>query len=227
MRRHLSTVFVSVLTTALVAMGAVALGDHQFPDVDPTSAFHDDIDDFVNAGCASGFPDGSFRPQDPVKRQQMARFFAACGGRVDYDDRDTPFTVLTTAHQVLASVSIDAGALVGGGFVLVTASVRVTAAIDEDTEGPCRLLFQLVEQGAQGGFEFMTLVISKADSGPSQDLSGTMIGLVEVAAGETATVELQGRKDTIPSCPGQINADGPMAALYVPFAGDGSGGGEA
>jgi hypothetical protein len=52
-----------------------------FSDVPATNPFYTQIEWMVAEEIASGFPGGIFKPQDPVKRQQMANFvfnFATC-----------------------------------------------------------------------------------------------------------------------------------------------------
>lgn len=54
-----------------------------FTDYPVGSTFYAQVEWMADENIASGFPDGTFRPQDPVKRQQMANFmynFAAGPG---------------------------------------------------------------------------------------------------------------------------------------------------
>jgi hypothetical protein len=48
--------------------------DPTFPDVPLTHPFWDEVEWARGYGIASGFPDGTFRPGDPVSRQSMAAF---------------------------------------------------------------------------------------------------------------------------------------------------------
>jgi hypothetical protein len=52
----------------------VAPSSPTFGDVPPSNPFYLPVEWMVAEGVASGFPNGTFRPQDPVKRQQMANF---------------------------------------------------------------------------------------------------------------------------------------------------------
>src|SRR5690606_25762688 len=45
-----------------------------FPDVPTTSSFCADIEWLVAEGIAGGYPDGTFKPTNPVSRQAMAAF---------------------------------------------------------------------------------------------------------------------------------------------------------
>jgi hypothetical protein len=51
-------------------------GDQTFPDVPSTYVHAEAIAALASAGITAGFPDGDFRPNSPVKRDQMARFLA-------------------------------------------------------------------------------------------------------------------------------------------------------
>jgi len=54
---------------------------HDFPDVPETSPHHDDISWLVDQGITSGFGDGTFKPKNPVARQQMATFLRRYNAR--------------------------------------------------------------------------------------------------------------------------------------------------
>src|SRR5262245_285866 len=62
------------------AWGSSALASHQFGDVPTSSAFHDDVGWLAAHGIASGFPDGTFHPNDPVNRQQASRWLRNLSG---------------------------------------------------------------------------------------------------------------------------------------------------
>ena len=61
-----------VAGTGFFAVQAVA---EQFTDVPAGNAFAGDIDWLTDHGIASGFPNGTFDPTAPIKRQQAARWF--------------------------------------------------------------------------------------------------------------------------------------------------------
>ena len=219
--RHIIVIasVVAALVAAVVGVGATAWANHQFPDVPTSSPFHDDIEDFVNAGCATGFPDDTFRPQDNVKRQQMARFFAACGGQVDYDDVETPIALSNVlAGTNLETVEIDAGALGGtGGFVLAIASVEARSTNLAD-EVDCPVEFTLFDPD-----EVNTTVDEKAHvnivgTPLSTDTAyGSLIDILPASPGETQRWTVKART-TIDCSPSTITGDVALTAIYVPFA---------
>jgi hypothetical protein len=71
----------TVMAVLAAGIGGVAYASDTFPDV-PNGGFHDQIDAIVNAGCATGFNDGTFRPTDGTKRGQFAFWMNNCGSRI-------------------------------------------------------------------------------------------------------------------------------------------------
>lgn len=70
----------------LLGMAAIVVGvgvasslttvwaSHDFPDVPDSNPHHEDISWLVANGITTGFDDGTFKPTNPVARQQMASF---------------------------------------------------------------------------------------------------------------------------------------------------------
>ncbi|MHB8870219.1 MAG: S-layer homology domain-containing protein [Thermoleophilia bacterium] len=71
--------FMVVAATLLIA--ASAFGASGFTDVPSTHAFYPDITRLADLEIVGGFPDGSFRPDDPVTRQQFAKIIVLATGR--------------------------------------------------------------------------------------------------------------------------------------------------
>ena len=63
--RHLVGV---ALVTALFMGPISAFASHQFPDVPDSNLFHDQIDWMSDTGITTGFPDGTFKPNNNVTR---------------------------------------------------------------------------------------------------------------------------------------------------------------
>ena len=55
--------------------------DQTFVDYPPSSTYYEQVEWMADEEIASGFPDGTFRPQEPVKRQQMANFLYNLAGQ--------------------------------------------------------------------------------------------------------------------------------------------------
>ena len=72
-RRLSRRVAVGLLGLALLVPG-VAIASHQFPDVPDSYIFHNSVDWAADYGIATGYGDGTYRPNDPVSRGQMTAF---------------------------------------------------------------------------------------------------------------------------------------------------------
>jgi S-layer homology domain len=138
------------LGVALVALAAAVLGglvsqavaSPPFSDIG-TSPFEEEIINIANAGIATGFPDGTFRPRDPVNRQQFAAWMNRGGGRVSTDAFGIGPFAGTDPAVVFTGGEISAGAAGGvGGFVMVTANVAVVTS--NPANCPCRIDIDLV-----------------------------------------------------------------------------------
>jgi S-layer homology domain len=220
-------VVVSLVTSVVVGAGTLALANHQWPDVATASPFHADIESFSDAGCATGFPDGTFRPTEEVNRQQAARFFRACGTRLQSEDDDDLTTVPSGLEGItLNSEPITAGAQGdGGGFVLGLATITLSTADDDSADFPCVLATSLTSPtaGHTGPDNLETSAASfRSASSATQATTVSMTEVWEVAAGETITVRTNVAKF---GCDAAVSAESDLVLLYVPFDGQGAGGG--
>jgi hypothetical protein len=66
-------VVVTAMVVGMVA-GGTAVASHSFPDVPDSHPFHSEISWLVAAGVTEGYPDGTYRPSQPVTRGSMAAF---------------------------------------------------------------------------------------------------------------------------------------------------------
>jgi hypothetical protein len=77
-------------------------------------AFEAEIDAITDAGCASGFSDGSFQPREVTKRGQFAYWLNNCGGRIAYASQTNTLTGGSGTVVVLTD-SITTGGATGSG----------------------------------------------------------------------------------------------------------------
>ena len=96
------------------ATTSVVWASHQFSDVPNTNPFHGDITWAADNGIASGFPDGTFRPNDPVSRQGSVAFLHRYSNALTVVHHGGAFT---SAFEATKTVQCPAGkrALAGGG----------------------------------------------------------------------------------------------------------------
>lgn len=202
-----------VAISALTATATTAVANHQFNDVPQSSFFHEEIAAIFDAGCASGFGDGSFRPGDPTTRGQFTFWLNNCGGRVAFGSAGVK--VLTgNTESTLAEADITSGALpTGGGFVIAIATVATPAA---NCGTGCVIEFRL----RRGNSIIETVEVKADDANPA---SGAMQAVFPVNGGSDTTVKIGAAGNLGVNT---VNAEASLTLLYVPFAGDGTGGGQ-
>jgi len=81
-RRFVILASIAILTITVLAVFLVptALASHIFPDVPDSHWAHDYISWLFNNGITSGFPDGTYRPDNNVTRAEMAVFLQQVAG---------------------------------------------------------------------------------------------------------------------------------------------------
>jgi hypothetical protein len=209
---------VAVTTALALAVTGLAIGwigpagaNHQFPDVATGSAFHDAISDFVDAGCATGFPNGTYHPTDPVNRQQIARMFSACGGRVDF--ANDPNNALTTAAVDLAPLTVTGQALGSGQHVvLAIADIEVRAS---GAGLPCEVIVNMLIDGAATGPTAALNVIDTSDAVDEE--SASLLFFVPIAAGQEVDLALSSAVSAGPVCGAAVTGNARLAAVQLPF----------
>jgi len=90
--KHIKRIICMVLTMVILAaiIPAPAVGAAEFSDLAATHWAHTEIVNLAQQGVISGFPDGTYRPDDPVTREQFARLVATLLG--EPVDREAIFT---------------------------------------------------------------------------------------------------------------------------------------
>jgi S-layer homology domain len=205
----------------LISVGGVALGQEGsdlFSDI-ASSPFREEINRIGRAGCASGFPDGTFQPHGNVNRQQFAFWTNNCGGRVGYD-AGTVF-IPGDGEDVMASVGIRAGAtdsgVSEGGFVLVIG----TAHVKTDQAGcPCQVEVWIREHSGSTDSAFRDTLLPVNTGPPSQSSAALSVTGVFPVGPETDTLFTFRGLSNGPGNP-TIEFTGELVALYVPFGADG------
>jgi len=199
-----------LLTAMLAGFSGSALANHVFDDVPTGNAFHDEITEFAEAGCVDGFPDNTFRGTEAVKRQQAARFFTRCGGRVAHGPGSAQATTTGTFVD-LGGPSMTAPA---NGFVIVMATGDAIVSGANPASCPCFAELR-VSNGPVNSSGAGADLASDEDSLGQSRQSLAVTGVFAVAAGETRTYSAQGRflDDNL----GAITFNAEITALFVPF----------
>jgi hypothetical protein len=218
-RRNVLLAFAIGIVGALVGGGAVAWANHQFTDVPTSHAFHEQIGSVVDAGCATGFNDGTFRPGDNPTRGQFAYWLNNCGGRAVYGGSQSVFDNIESQRANLAPARIYAGAKGEGTSIVV---VMATGYVESEQSGDVQ--WSLVADDGSGAQEIATVYDAVAGPVAHQVYYGssvTLLRAVEVPAGEYRDFSLTAtRADGLPVA--QLHAD--LVAMTFPFNGDGGAG---
>jgi hypothetical protein len=89
----------------------------RFSDVPPTHQFFADIEWVAAEGIADGFPDGTYRPGNPVTRQAMAAFLFRLAGSPPVSLPSPPtFDDVSSAHPFFTEVEWVAGEGIADGY---------------------------------------------------------------------------------------------------------------
>jgi S-layer homology domain len=207
----------------VVSLSGTALGGvpDLFSDI-ATSPFRTEINRIGRAGCASGFPDGTFHPRDAVNRQQFAFWTNNCGGRTgsDFDATTVPNNA---SNQVLTELALTAGATDQGGnatprFVLVWGNVVVSTTTLAGC--PCRLTASILNpEGNVSSTPAQTTLHGPLDHSLSVATTLPVMGLFTIQPGATEHFQLR-MSNPDPDGP-TMSVSGDIAAIYVPFGADG------
>jgi hypothetical protein len=215
-RRRLVSIVAAIglLTAGLGAFVGVAVAT-EWTDVPESNFFHDSIDNFTDAGCASGYPDGTFRPTEPVLRQQMARFVNSCGGRLWFDE-GTNNNVGTTATTIATAEMVSGAVGEGAGRVLVHVTGRATSS--STTGYPCEVDVQV---GSGASAEHLYLDLPENTPEGIQDVMGSVQQSFVLAAGFNSLQQVTVKKNS--DCSATIIANVQVSATYYPFSASGAG----
>jgi len=145
---------VAAAVALVVGRASAVLANHVFPDSTDGQALHTQVGNVAGAGCATGFPNGTFDPQGNVNRQQFAAWMNRCAGRVARlnGSNATLATSGSAAKQTIGTITIQAGAtgdIATGGFVVISGNIR--AETTNPANCPCFVQAEVAEEfGAPG-----------------------------------------------------------------------------
>jgi hypothetical protein len=206
---------VTLFTGGVGVFAGVALASHQWSDVPTGNFFHDSIDDISTAGCASGYPDGTFHPTEPVLRQQMARFINSCGGRLWFDE-GTNNNVPTTAATIATAEMVSGAVGDGAGRVLVNVTGRATTS--STTGFPCEVDVQ-VGSGSSARHLYLDHPENTAES--IQDVMGSVQQSFVLPADSNSIQQVTVVKNA--GCAATMIASVQVSVTYYPFNAAGAG----
>lgn len=215
-----------IVTVASLAGGLVATAANAaFTDVRPENQFAEHIANVQEAGIATGFADGSFRPTAALSRQQAAAWLdrAASRGALDFSDQVgeyTPLTPQATTRQ-LATVEVGSHAATGGsGWVMLQGYVAAAARAEDGAGCPCALNIRILD-GAGDVVAISALTVSGPNEDDERDYAGPassapMMAAVPLPGGAADTFTLE--VELVDSDVAQVLVGGSLFGQYVPMA---------
>jgi hypothetical protein len=219
--RSIRSIVGIVALCMVVSASTAAVANHSFPDVPNSSAFHDQIEHIVDAGCATGFDDGTFRPLAAPNRGQFAAWMNRCGGRV-MPQAVSSATITTSgagAGVEIAEAPITAGATgtaAANGFVLVQASV--VARTTNPTACPCFVQAVLVDLDTDdevGSNSFSTVPQGATDVNGEGFTTIPVEAVVPIEPDQTRRFGV--RAFYVDANVGTMTFDARITGIYAPF----------
>jgi hypothetical protein len=183
-----------VTVIAVIASSATFALATSFNDIPPGSFFEGPVDDITDAGCASGFADGSFRTSSSATRGQFALWGANCFSR---STRATSPNIagLNTTYR-----NIDVPIIDIPGFPGQTQYLHVNAwyLLDaDDTQCPCdvQMRVQLADFGTNAVVSTSREITQVVDTGSGGDIDDTVLGSFwfQVPTDNSYEIRVQGR----------------------------------
>jgi hypothetical protein len=167
----------SSLGGGLVATAAGA----SFSDVSTEGQFAEHITSVQEAGIVNGYPDGTFRPTNPLNRQQAAAWIdrAASRAGVDFSNESVEHEPVTPADptRVLATIEMTSRANGdGGGWVVLEGGVAAATTNPNGTGCPCAFDVKVLD--SEGNDVAMGVLTAP---GPESDDERTWAGPAGIA----------------------------------------------
>lgn len=199
-----------------VAVGIVGAGaaTAAFDDVGPEGRFAESITRVQEAGIATGFPDGSFRPEQGLNRQQAAAWIDRSAGRVGFD-LNARGQVLTaeSPEATISSVEMSSAAAADGtGWVTVQGAV---GGVANAAGASCPCVAHAFVRDDHGNLAGRTVLTVQADPTGQAITTAPVFAVVPIQGGETTTYTLTVR---LVSLDQQITVGGVIYAQYLPMA---------
>jgi hypothetical protein len=103
-------------TSPTTSTTATTVPPTSFSDVPGTHRYAEDIEWAAAEGIAVGYPDGTFRPSAPVRRDSMSAFMARLAGIVLSPPTEAPFADVPVDHPFAAEIRWMADAGISTGY---------------------------------------------------------------------------------------------------------------
>ncbi|MCM3711534.1 S-layer homology domain-containing protein [Sporosarcina luteola] len=115
MKKLLTAFFALVLAFSFLLPGTAA-GESKFSDVPPTKHFAEAVNELAERNVIGGYPDGTFKPGNPITRGQAAAIIAKLIGLDTEKVKDPGFKDVTSANGYYKAIAALAEKEIIGGY---------------------------------------------------------------------------------------------------------------
>jgi len=209
------------LTGGLAATAAGAA----FNDVNENGPYAEHITNVQEAGIATGYSDGTFRPTNPINRQQAATWLdrAAARSALDFADQTAENAPVSPGDPTrdLATIEMTSPAA-GDGGGWVTINGYFAAATQDPNGAGCPCAFDAVVVDGDGDDVALGILTVPGPAGDDERVSAGPVGMTPISgivwlpAGTTDTYTL--RVTLVDSDVGNVFVAGTLSGQYAPMA---------
>lgn len=166
-----------VAVVALLASTVTVVLADSFSDVPSGNFFAPSIDDITDAGCAGGYPNGTFKPKENPTREQFALWAGNCFSR-SAGATDPNVAGIDTTYDQIDNATMDVA-----GFDGKTQYLHVAAWYtlnEEGSECPCDISLRIrVRESNSSGTVIFTgePVTANVEEGAGSDIDDTLAGV--------------------------------------------------
>ncbi|WP_252504396.1 S-layer homology domain-containing protein [Sporosarcina sp. Marseille-Q4943] len=116
MKKKLVTAFLALVMTFSFPLTGTAEGKQQFSDVPPTKHFAEAVNELAERNIIGGYPDGTFKPGNPITRGQAAALIVKLIGLDTEKVKDPGFKDVTPANGYYKAIAALAEKEIIGGY---------------------------------------------------------------------------------------------------------------
>ncbi|HYF45821.1 MAG TPA: S-layer homology domain-containing protein [Acidimicrobiales bacterium] len=209
--------FVAIALAVAVGLVTANAASAGFDDVPSEGAFAESITRVQEAGIATGFADGTFRPRADISRQQSAAWLDRSMGRVGLDINGGlpvgPTLSSATPSAVVSTLEMTSPAAEGGsGWVTIQGGVGGVALAPEAT-CPCPLEVHVLDD--EDNLVGRSRLVAWADPTGNAFAVAPVLAVTPIDGGETRTFRVVA---TLLDTSDEVLVGGALYASYAPLA---------
>jgi hypothetical protein len=209
--------FVAVALAVGVGMVGANAATAAFDDVPAEGQFAESISRVQEAGIATGFSDGTFRPTNALNRQQAAAWLDRSVSRVGLDINggvpEGPTLSAGSPSAVISTLEMTSPAADGGsGWVTIQGGVG-GVAVEPGATCPCPVAVEVYDE--QDHLLARSRVVAYADPTGAAFAVGPVLAVTPIAGGETHTYRVTA---TLLDTSDDVMVGGALYATYSPIA---------